>query len=107
MADFLAAFLRELLFDLLFYGTGRLLLPVISFGRIKVAPLREPIGRARVLPPPPTGDIVAGEGWCKFAGFLFWAFAVLFLVHFVGRAKPHIRRRRRTLTFAPFSQIFL
>ena len=87
MADLLLATLRlilEFLFEMALCATGRLLIPVVSFGRIKIAPSRQPIGRARVLPARSSGDIVVGEGWCKFAGFLFWAVAVLLLVHFAG-----------------------
>jgi hypothetical protein len=29
------------------------------------------------------GDIVAGAGWCKFAGFVTWAFGILIFAHFV------------------------
>jgi hypothetical protein len=89
MADFLLAMLRmvfEFILDMALYATGRLLLPVISLGRIKVEPLREPIGRARVLPTLSSGDIVAGYGWCKFIGFLFWALLILLLLHFFGPA---------------------
>ena len=75
MADFLLAVVRtifEIVLYLLFYFTGRLLLPVLSLGRIKVAPMREPIGRARVLPTRSTGDVVASTGQATFAGFMIW-----------------------------------
>ena len=87
MADLFAAAFRlilEFLLEVALYATGRLLIPVVSFGRIRIAPLRQPIGRARELPTRSSGDIVTGEGWCKFAGFLFWAVAILLLVHIVG-----------------------
>ncbi|GLH80226.1 hypothetical protein SSBR45G_51350 [Bradyrhizobium sp. SSBR45G] len=85
MAEFLLAALRLILEFALYatlYATGRLILPLISLGRIKVAPLREPIGRARELATRATGDIVAGEGWCTFVGFVFWAAVILLLAHF-------------------------
>ncbi|MGJ4950018.1 hypothetical protein [Bradyrhizobium sp. HKCCYLS20291] len=85
MAEFFLAALRlvlELVLYALLYATGRLILPLISLGRIKVAPLREPLGRARVVPTRSTGDIVAGEGWCTLVGVVFWAAFILLLVHF-------------------------
>ncbi|UFZ06312.1 hypothetical protein LQG66_08430 [Bradyrhizobium ontarionense] len=84
MTDLLLAVLRfvlEFVLYALLYATGRLILPLISFGCIKVAPLREPIGRVRLVPTRTTGDIVAGEGWCTFVGFVFWAAFILLLVH--------------------------
>jgi hypothetical protein len=88
MVDFLQAALRlmlALILDVALYRTGRLLLPLISLGHIKVAALREPSGRARALPARPAGDIVAGYGWCRFIGFLFWASVILMLAHCFGR----------------------
>jgi hypothetical protein len=86
MADFFTSLLRvvfELVFEITLYATGRSLLPAISFGRIKVAPSRAPTARGRVLPSRSSGEIVAGEGWCKFVGFVFWAGAILLLVDFL------------------------
>jgi len=89
MADFLLAALRfvlELMLYAALYATGRLLLPLITFGRIKVAPLREPIGRVRVVPTRAAGEIIAGYRSCTFVGFLFWASLILLLIHFFGPA---------------------
>jgi hypothetical protein len=58
--------------EIIFYLTGRLLLPLLSLGRIKVEPLTQPVGRARVMPAKSTGEIVVGEGWAMFAGLLIW-----------------------------------
>jgi hypothetical protein len=89
MADFLLALLRlefEFVLKMALYGTGRLLLPIISQGRIKVTPLHQPIGRARVLPTRSSGVIIVGDGWCEFIGFVFWAWVVLLLAHFFAPA---------------------
>jgi hypothetical protein len=69
--------MAEIIFEVVCYVTGRLLLPLLSLGRIKVAPLREPIGRARVLPIRSTGDIVASEGWTTFAGAMIWIAVIM------------------------------
>ena len=90
MADLLLAALRVLLEFLLYallYATGRFLLPLMSFGRIKVAPWREPVARVRVASAQSTGEIVAGYRSCTFVAFLFWTVLVLLLVHFT-RSSP-------------------
>ena len=71
-----------LLLEISWYGTGRLLLPLLTLGRIKVAPLRQPIGKARVLPTKSTDGIVVGEGWATFAGFIIWAALIVMAILF-------------------------
>ena len=84
MADLLLAALRVLLEFLLY---ALFLLPLMSFGRIKVAPWREPVARVRVASAQSTGEIVAGYRSCTFVAFLFWTVLVLLLVHFT-RSSP-------------------
>jgi hypothetical protein len=78
--------MAEFIFEVVCYFTGRLLLPVLSLGRIKVAPLSEPIRRARVVPTRSTGDIIVGDSWTTFAGFLIWVAVIVLgiLLHRFG-----------------------
>jgi hypothetical protein len=78
--DILLAWIAEIIF----YLTGRLLLPLLSLGRIKVEPLSQRVGRTRVMPTQPTAGVVVGEGWAMFAGLMIWVAVValgLFLHH--------------------------
>jgi hypothetical protein len=72
MADFLNGLLRgliELLFEVGCYFTARWVLPLVSLGRVHVAPWT---GARR----PPKGSIVIRHGLAAFLGFMIWVVAI-------------------------------
>jgi hypothetical protein len=74
-SDFLLALFRfvvEFILDMALCAKVRLVLPLISLARIGVAPLRKPVGRAACFPSDLPVTNVAGAGWCRFVGFVFW-----------------------------------
>jgi hypothetical protein len=79
-SDFLLALLRfvvEFILDMALCAKVRLVLPLISLARIGVAPLRKPVGRARVRPVRSAGHKCRGRGLVQICQLVFWALVAL------------------------------
>ena len=83
----------EGVFELLAYGTGRLVVPLFTLGRVRVEPMSRkndvkpgPAWRRRPRAEPAGGGVrQIGEGWGALCGLLFW-FAVVVVVVLVHRS---------------------